>query len=194
MHLIFGLWAVLMCICVLAQGADHSARLEEIVTRKTTEAKQAHKHAENMVNQAKSRAEVGVKQSLKNTNAASSHKELHDRHINAVPQHSSGDDKGPPTRAHTTLDSHGVSGSLIKEINNMATSFIPREAIVKHVKAHFPNKQPHEWNDIVITAINAAGKDQPDSLDTNKANAQDADFRRLKFQRAKDSMQSTVGV
>jgi hypothetical protein len=194
MHLIFGLCAVLVCVCVLAQAVDHSARLEEIVSRKTTEAKQAYKHAENMVNQAKSRAEVGVKQSLKSINTASNQKELHDRHINAVSQQDRSDDQRPQTRVHTTLDSHGVSGSLIKEINNMATSFIPREAIVKHVKAHFPNKQPHEWNDIVISAINAAGKDQPDSLDTSKADAQDANFRKLKFQRAKDSMQNTVGM
>jgi hypothetical protein len=93
---------------------------------------------------------------------------------------------------HSTLAAHGVSSALVKEINNMAASRISRESIVKHVQTHFPNKEPHEWNDIVISAISVAGKTQSDPLDTDKASKREAIFQKTRFNQAKQSMEDRM--
>lgn len=180
------------CIC----GAiDHGARLDEIVNRKYQEAKLVHKRTEHLISQTKSRAETtGQVHSKSRFNSVTNSKDIHDQHINAIQRPNVQQEYSGTSKMHSTLSSHGVSSALAKEINNMASSFIPRETIVKHVQTHFPNKEPHEWNDIVISAISAAGKSQPNSLETNKAETKYAEFRKHKFDQAKETLQDGVNA
>jgi len=86
------------------------------------------------------------------------------------------------------LDAHGVSDTLIQEINNMATSSISKEHLVLHVQSHFPHKQSHELNDIVVAAIAVQGRRQPDSPDRTKAIQQEIAVDRTRFYNAKKTM------
>lgn len=91
-------------------------------------------------------------------------------------------------RLQSTLDAHGVSDSLVQEINNMATSSISREHLVLHVQSHFPHKQSHELNDIVVAAIAVQGRRQPDSPDRTKAIQLEMLMDRARFDSAKKTM------
>ena len=89
------------------------------------------------------------------------------------------------SKLEETLTIHGVSSAMVNEINDMATSYIPREAIVQHVQSHFPNKREHEWNDIVIAAVGVAGRRQPEVTDMQKSNRDNAEQQKKKFKSAK---------
>lgn len=91
-------------------------------------------------------------------------------------------------RLQSTLDAHGISDSLVQEINNMATSSISREHLVLHVQSHFPHKQSHELNDIVVAAIAVQGRRQPDGPDRTKAIQQEMAMDRARFDSAKKTM------
>lgn len=101
---------------------------------------------------------------------------------------SSPSDPRPTHRLQSTLDAHGVSDSLVQEINNMATSSISREHLVQHVQSHFPHKQSHELNDIVVAAIAVQGRRQPDSPDRTKAIQLEMVMDRARFDSAKKTM------
>lgn len=97
-------------------------------------------------------------------------------------------DPRPTHRLQSTLDAHGISDSLVQEINNMATSSISREHLVLHVQSHFPHKQSHELNDIVVAAIAVQGRRQPDGPDRTKAIQQEMAMDRARFDSAKKTM------
>lgn len=92
----------------------------------------------------------------------------------------------------SSLDAHGVQPYLIDEINGMATSYIPRETIIKHVQSHFPEKSLSEVNDIVISAIALTGKNQAHLMDIQISNKLSAQSQREKFNIAKDKMTETI--
>mmetsp|Transcript_82862 Transcript_82862/g.162453 ORF Transcript_82862/g.162453 Transcript_82862/m.162453 type:complete len:198 (+) Transcript_82862:35-628(+) len=187
-------FCVLNTLFVLIYSLDHAARLDEMIAKKNNEAKLANKHVDHIVHSAKIRAETVSSRNiaskpLSNENA----KNAHDRHMMSMPEvEPTIPRQESRSKMHSTLSAHGVSHALFKEINNMAASYIPREAIVKHVQTHFPNKEPHEWNDIVISAIAAAGKVQPGESDTSKATRNEASLQKKKFEHAMDSLQGRM--
>ena len=73
---------------------------------------------------------------------------------------------------------------LINEINRMTAANIPREAIVDHVRSHYPEKQPHEWTDIVVMASMHGGR-LSDTNDHKKAKREEIAFNQLKYERQK---------
>lgn len=187
-------------LCLLLVGfyhvsaVDHASRLEDIISRKVKESHAANANADNLLKNAKVRSEnnlaVAKSKRLEVSNDA---KRVHDDHVEFVSERNQRKLQDAPAaerKMDSTLRAHGVSDSLVREINNMASSYIPRETIVRHVQTHFPNKDQHEWNDIVISAISAAGKAQPDSLDTAKSSTAAATFQKEQFARAKRSMEN----
>lgn len=97
---------------------------------------------------------------------------------------------GSPNKARQTLDAHNVPSSLVEEISQMAAAFIPREDIVSHVATHFPGKQPHELNDIVLAAVSTAESKMPDTKDAKHAQQEDAAFKETRFDRAQASFEA----
>lgn len=191
-----GIW-----LCLLFIGAnqifavDHGSRLEDIISRKTKESHITNNHANQLLKNAKIRFEDSLVAAKEKTPVVSDDaKKVHDNLLASVSERKNIDVElvglqFDERKVSHTLKEHGVSDSLVREINNMASSYIPRETIVKHVQAHFPNKDQHEWNDIVISAISAAGKAQPDSLATTKSSKVQASFQQQQFQKAKDSLE-----
>jgi hypothetical protein len=98
--------------------------------------------------------------------------------------------QGAGPKMQSTLQVHGVDDALIKEINNMAASMIPRETIIKHVQTHFPDKRQYEWNDIVIAAIGVMSSAQPKPLDTIKAQRDAALSQARKFDESKKALEN----
>jgi hypothetical protein len=79
-----------------------------------------------------------------------------------------------------------IDESLLFEINNMAASSIPKETIIEHVNTHFPDKQVHEVNDIVISALASSNKiKQVNKLDTVKANKDAIILEKKKYKKSK---------
>lgn len=186
--------AVLCIFTISAANVEHNARLEEIISRKTAEAKAAHGHVAYVLNKAKERAESAASRPVvgklhDSATPIAAHNELMSSVV--LPERK---EKAPVSQTHATLAAHGVSTALVKEINNMATSYIPREDIIKHVRTHFPNKQPHEWNDIVISAISSQNKAQPESLETNRADKNDATLQKRRFNQAKDGLENRLNA
>ncbi len=93
-------------------------------------------------------------------------------------------------RAATTLEVHGVDNSLIEELGRMATSSIPRDAMIQHVAKHFPEKKQDEWNEIVLSALSVKGKHVPDTSATDHALRNEARLKQLKFERSKASAEA----
>lgn len=100
--------------------------------------------------------------------------------------------RSPATSNHgsmeATLDHHGVPENLMREIHSMASSYIPRETIVKHVKSHFPGKSESDWNDIVVSAIGVGGRAMPKNQDFKKANAVRHKLKKEKFEKEKERL------
>ena len=197
------MWSATICgvlFCLIsfvfhqALAVDHASRLDDIITRKTKESHTANTHANNLLKNAKVRLEDSVAAAKKKIPEVSDvAKNVHDSHVAAVAEKKLAGveqivSRSKDRKVVSALREHGVSDSLVREINNMASSYIPRETIVKHVQSHFPNKDAHEWNDIVISAISSAGKEQPDSLATTKSSKVKANFQQQQFQKAKDSL------
>jgi hypothetical protein len=68
----------------------------------------------------------------------------------------------------------------------MAASLIPKETIIEHVKTHFPEKEVHEVNDIVISALASGNKiKQVNKMDTVKANKDTIILERKKYKKLK---------
>ena len=178
-------------------AVDHAGRLEDIINRKMKESHATNTHANNLLKNAKVRLETNLAAAKnKRMDVPDDAKRIHDEHVELITernQRKREDVPGVEPKMESTLKAHGVSDSLVREINNMASSYIPRETIVKHVQTHFPNKDQHEWNDIVISAISAAGNTQPDSLATAKSSKAAADFQKEQFKRAKQSMENAQG-
>jgi len=200
----FNMWSsnvccLLFCLVSLAfhqtYAVDHASRLDDIIARKTKESHTANTHANNLLKNAKVRLEDSLAAAKKKIPELSNDaRKVHDSHTGAITEKkvTSGEQtvsRSEDRKVAGALREHGVSDSLVREINNMASSYIPRETIVKHVQSHFPNKEQHEWNDIVISAISAKGKEQPDSLATTKSSKAQANFQQQQFQKAKDSLE-----
>jgi hypothetical protein len=98
--------------------------------------------------------------------------------------------RGLGNRVSNTLEKHGVSDALVKELNRMHGSSVPRDALIQHVSTHFPEKKSEDWHDIVIAAIAFHGKPIPEASDAETALKHQADFDKLKFHRAKDSFET----
>lgn len=188
--------ALLVCILGLQSvlAVDHASRLEDIVSRKMKDSHAANDHANNLLSGAKIRLEGHLAAAKARIPAASDEfKRAHDERVlianeRATKSPEQTREPSAEPKMHSTLEAHGVSDSLVREINNMASSYIPRETIVKHVQTHFPNKEQHEWNDIVISAISVAGKVQPDSLDTTKSSKNAANMQKQQFEKAKQTL------
>lgn len=94
------------------------------------------------------------------------------------------------SKMQNTLRVHGVNDELIREINNMASSLIPKESIIKHVQTHFPDKRQHEWNDIVIAAIGVMDSTQPKPESMIKAKRDAALAQARKFDESKKALET----
>jgi hypothetical protein len=46
---------------------------------------------------------------------------------------------------------------------------LKKDDIVKNIQTHFPDKTPHEINDVVVLANAAAGRSQPRDKDNTRA-------------------------
>ena len=185
---------IVFVVCIIeihANSVDHASRLNEIISKKTAESLKANKHAESLQQRAKSRAEGINQRKIEDSNSISDAKQRHEEVVSSISTSNPTQESHKPSnhKMKGTLEVHGVSHALVKEINNMASASISREAIIKHVQTHFPNKDPHEWNDIVISAINVAGKSMPDPLQTNKASQNEVLQQKRKFQQAKQSLE-----
>jgi hypothetical protein len=192
--IVCALWVCSFCILGLQSviAVDHASRLEDIVSRKMKDSHAANVHANNLLSGAKVRLEGHLAAAKARSPAVSDElKRVHDERVLIANERGTKSPEHVPSvepKMHSTLEAHGVSDSLVREINNMASSYIPRETIVKHVQTHFPNKDQHEWNDIVISAISVAGKVQPDSLDTTKSSKNAANMQKQQFERAKQTL------
>lgn len=197
---LLGLFVVVLGVLPrFAIAEDHAARLQQLVAKKTIEAQNANTHANTLLSGLKSRADAHTTATKSYDSPALHTKNMHEHHMAAVKRPESvqrlekpdwADSLGPDHKMHSTLAAHGVSDSLVREINNMASSNIQREAIVKHVQTHFPDKDPHEWNDIVVSAIGVAGKAQPDASQTTKSSRNEALLQRQKFKRDKRTLEN----
>ncbi|KAJ1397480.1 hypothetical protein B484DRAFT_406969 [Ochromonadaceae sp. CCMP2298] len=187
------LLGALLASQVLA-SVEHSARIEEIVSVRAAESHSANDNANELLVNGKVRLEghlASAKQQaaklsdakFKPTNTASIK-----RPAVARAQREKLDPSHPEHKMRAALKAHGVSDGLMREINNMASSQIPREAIIQHVQTHFPNKAQHEWNEIVVSAIAVRGNRQPDMLDMKKANREELVRDKNRFQQAKKSL------
>lgn len=199
---VFWLFGILIVLLgVLSQAADdHTARLQQVVNKKTIEAQHANAHANALLSTLKSK-NADLTSSIKREDLfASQTKLLHEHHLATAQKPRSSertvaredwvDSLGPEHKMHSTLAAHGVKDTLVREINNMAASNIQRDAIVKHVQTHFPDKDPHEWNDIVVSAIGVSGKFQPDVSQTTKSSRNEALLQQQRFKRDKRSLEN----
>jgi hypothetical protein len=174
-------------------SVDHSARLDDIVLRKSQESHEANQHAENVLHESKHRLENSLRESkIRLKDISSDNKDEHDEVVYLTDNSPSQASQTSTRKMKTSVSSHGVDDGLAREINSLASSFIPRESIVQHVKTHFPEKDPHEWNDIVISAVGAAGKTQPNSQETVQASKREANLLKNRFQRAKRNLNSVT--
>mmetsp|Transcript_25030 Transcript_25030/g.41717 ORF Transcript_25030/g.41717 Transcript_25030/m.41717 type:complete len:204 (-) Transcript_25030:126-737(-) len=179
----------------ISAGSEHGARIEEAVTAKTKESHDVNEQAQELLLNSKTRMKQNTEAARHHASRLADGKYVHEK-VQVVPPK-------PATAARkvlkedenkmaTALKYHGVSDGLVHEINNMASASIPREHIVKHVQTHYPNKDPHEWNDIVISAIGVTGKAQPDTLDMKKSAQQELNMNKRRFEHAKKSMNHKV--
>lgn len=96
-------------------------------------------------------------------------------------------------QVRTVLEAHGVTDSLIQEINRMSAANVPRANIIQHVGMHFPEKRPDDINDIVIAAVAATNRVIKKGA-TDKAKKQEASFNSMLFERKKNSMQTQLDL
>lgn len=89
-------------------------------------------------------------------------------------------------KTKNALETHGVDDAFVTEINRMAASFIPRDAILNHISTHFPEKKTEDWNDIMIASL-AKNRRRIPGQDTDRAARQEALLKQKKFERAKQS-------
>lgn len=89
---------------------------------------------------------------------------------------------------HSVLTRHSVSEEMVDDISRMAKASIPRESIIQHIKQHYPDKRPDEWNDIVVAAM---GKRQQviEPMDTDHAHQVSMENKKRRFEQAKTSFQ-----
>jgi hypothetical protein len=92
-------------------------------------------------------------------------------------------------KSKNALETHGVDDALVTEINRMAASFIPRDAILNHISTHFPDKKTEDWNDIMIASL-AKNRRRIPGQDTDRAARQEALLKQKKFERAKQSFET----
>lgn len=192
-------------LSVSIEPNHHNQRINGMIEKKVAEANSAHEHSLNVSYHTK----VGLLKHLSQHDDTASRlkDDVSSTHsqVRQLVQHlaerlsersrdpgssssSSSTDPRPTHRLQSTLDAHGVSDSLVQEINNMATSSISREHLVLHVQSHFPHKQSHELNDIVVAAIAVQGHRQPDSSDRSKAIQLEMAMDRARFDSAKKTM------
>lgn len=89
---------------------------------------------------------------------------------------------------HSILSRHSVDEKLVEDISRMAKSSIPHEAMVQHVKQHFPEKRPDEWNDIVVAALGSRNQ-RVDHMDNEKSRKIQSENRQRSFDRMKASFE-----
>lgn len=187
-------------LSVSIEPNHHNEKINGMIEKKVAEANSAHEHSLNVSYHTK----VGLLKHLSQhddtasrlkDDVSSTHSQvrqsvqhLAERLSERSRDSSSSTDPRPKHRLQSTLDAHGVSDSLVQEINNMATSSISKEHLVLHVQSHFPHKQSHELNDIVLAAIAVQGHRQPDSPDRSKAIQQEIAMDRARFDSAKKTM------
>ena len=192
---------VILVIVDVTRSLEHAGRIDEIVETKKAESHNANRYADNLASNSKIKLvnNLAAAQESKIKFSADA-KDAHDEHVASFQANQAKVDlenteklnakNNPEHKMRSTLAAHGVSDSLVEEINNMATSYIPRETIVKHVQSHFPNKGQHEWNDIVISAIGVAGKSQPHPMDNQKSMNAEVQMDKARFETAKKSLQN----
>jgi hypothetical protein len=146
-------------------GVEHSARIEEIVSARSAESHAANDHADELLGNGKVRLDSHLASAKQQATKLSDAKYRPTNTAASMPRQGVAraqtrekpDPSHPEHKMRSALKAHGVSDGLVREINNMAASQIPRESIVEHVRTHFPNKAPHEWNEIVVSAIAVKG-------------------------------------
>jgi hypothetical protein len=168
----------------IQRSRDVRGRLAEQSNRRAESKKEASVAVDGVL---ASNPVVPSESTQKPTPAASSpHTSFSSRSLD----HISYDENGLGGRAQQTLELHAVPTSLVSEINRMAAASIPREAIVKHLGTHYPDKKSHELNDIVVAAATASQHKQPDTLDTKHAAKEQAAFQNTQFERSQASFEA----
>lgn len=87
------------------------------------------------------------------------------------------------------LEKHSVDDSLILELNRMAASSVTRDALIQHVKAHFPEKNQDEWNDIVVASLSTQRRSSR-RMATEHSRIHETDVKRARFDRSKTSFEA----
>lgn len=90
---------------------------------------------------------------------------------------------------NSILARHSVNPELIEEISRMSSASIPHESMIKHVKQHFPEKRPDEWNDIVLAALGARKKPFY-GMDNERAREIDIENKHRRFDRMKAAFEA----
>lgn len=87
------------------------------------------------------------------------------------------------------LSRHAVDNKLVEELSRMAASSIPHDSMVQHVKQHFPEKRPDEWNDIVIAALGTRHR-RLETMDNQRSKQIESENRRQRYERMKASYEA----
>lgn len=87
------------------------------------------------------------------------------------------------------LSRHTVDSKLVDELSRMASSSIPHDSMIQHVKQHFPEKRPDEWNDIVIAALGTRHRTL-ETMDNQRAKQIESENRRQRYERMKASFEA----
>lgn len=87
----------------------------------------------------------------------------------------------------TKLDKYGVSSALQEEIIRMATSSIPRETIIEHIRAQL-SVSTADANDIVVASHILAKKSQPKRMHTVSAQRLQMAQKLKKYEKDKEDL------
>lgn len=87
------------------------------------------------------------------------------------------------------LSRHSVDSKLVDDLSRMAASSIPHDSMVQHVKQHFPEKRPDEWNDIVIAALGTRHRTL-ETMDNQRAKQIESENKRQRYERMKASFEA----
>jgi hypothetical protein len=92
---------------------------------------------------------------------------------------------GKDTTDHK-LNQHGVPSSMRKAIQGMTASGLQKDAIIKNLKGHYPEKDTRDLNDIIVLSNADGGQKQPRKKDNQKETRRKVKEAEKKFNRWKD--------
>jgi hypothetical protein len=94
---------------------------------------------------------------------------------------------GKDTTDHK-LNQHGVPSSMRRAIQGMTASGLQKDAIIKNLKGHYPEKETRDLSDIIVLANADGGQKQPRKKDNQKEMKRKIKNAEVKFNQWKNRL------